>query len=99
VAYTSPQNKAMVALFKTLPYKVKTTFDGDSLMLRCRFDELAEGPTTMKWLMRRASDWVACCLQICLEGVSPILWGCADRWSGPSPEEKRVPRKSRKKKF
>jgi len=44
VAYTSPQNKAMISLFKTLPYKVKTSFDGDSLMLKCRFDELAESP-------------------------------------------------------
>ena len=44
VAYTSPQNKAMIGLFKTLPYKVKTSFDGDSLMLKCRFDELAEPP-------------------------------------------------------
>ena len=44
VAYTSPQNKAMIALFKTLPYKVKTSFDGDSLMLKCRFDELADRP-------------------------------------------------------
>ncbi|BBO91476.1 bifunctional acetyl-CoA hydrolase/transferase family protein/GNAT family N-acetyltransferase [Desulfosarcina ovata] len=42
VAYTAPQNKAMVALFKTLPYKVKTTFDGESLMLKCRFDEMAD---------------------------------------------------------
>jgi acyl-CoA hydrolase/GNAT superfamily N-acetyltransferase len=42
VAYTSPQNKAMIALFKTLPYKVKTTFDGDSLKLNCRFDEMVE---------------------------------------------------------
>ncbi len=42
VAYTSPQNKGMIALFKTLPYKVKTSFDGDSLMLKCRFDELAD---------------------------------------------------------
>jgi acyl-CoA hydrolase/GNAT superfamily N-acetyltransferase len=42
VAYTSPSNRAMIALFKTLPYKVKTSFDGDSLMLTCRFDELAE---------------------------------------------------------
>ncbi|HSO21151.1 MAG TPA: GNAT family N-acetyltransferase, partial [Desulfosarcina sp.] len=40
VAYTAPQNKAMIALFKTLPYKVKTSFDGDSLMLKCRFDEM-----------------------------------------------------------
>jgi acyl-CoA hydrolase len=44
VAYTSPQNRAMIALFKTLPYKVKTSFDGDSLKLNCRFDELAETP-------------------------------------------------------
>jgi len=42
VAYTAPQNKAMVALFKTLPYKIKTVFDGESLKLTCRFDELAD---------------------------------------------------------
>ena len=42
IAYTSPKNKAMVNLFKTLPYKVKTSFDGESLMLKCRFDEMAE---------------------------------------------------------
>ena len=44
MAYTSPRNSAMIALFKTLPYQVKTSFDGDSLMLKCRFDELAETP-------------------------------------------------------
>lgn len=42
VAYTSPQNKAMVALFNTLPYKVKTTYDGETLSLSCRFDELRD---------------------------------------------------------
>jgi acyl-CoA hydrolase/GNAT superfamily N-acetyltransferase len=42
VAYTAPQNKAMIALFKTLPYHIKTVFDGDSLKLTCRFDELAD---------------------------------------------------------
>jgi acyl-CoA hydrolase/RimJ/RimL family protein N-acetyltransferase len=42
VAYTSPKNKAMINLFKTLPYKVRTSFDGESLMLKCRFDEMAE---------------------------------------------------------
>jgi GNAT superfamily N-acetyltransferase len=42
IAYTSPKNKAMTNLFKTLPYKVKTSFDGESLMLKCRFDEMAE---------------------------------------------------------
>jgi hypothetical protein len=33
----------MISLFKTLPYKVKTSFDGESLTLVCRFDEMAEG--------------------------------------------------------
>ncbi|MGD8703521.1 MAG: GNAT family N-acetyltransferase, partial [Desulfosarcina sp.] len=41
VAYTSPRNKAMISLFKTLPYRIKTSFDGESLKLECRFDELA----------------------------------------------------------
>ena len=39
VAYTSPQNQGMIRLFKTLPYKVRNTFDGDMLQLSCRFDE------------------------------------------------------------
>lgn len=38
IAYTNPQNKGMVNLFKTLPYKVHTTFDSDVLVLTCRFD-------------------------------------------------------------
>ena len=42
VAYTSTKNKAMVNLFKTLPYKVKTSFEGDTFSLSCRFDEIAE---------------------------------------------------------
>jgi acyl-CoA hydrolase/GNAT superfamily N-acetyltransferase len=42
VAYTSPRNKAMIALFKTLPYKVKTSFDGEALSLSCKFDQLAD---------------------------------------------------------
>jgi acyl-CoA hydrolase/RimJ/RimL family protein N-acetyltransferase len=41
VAYTSPQNKAMIALFKTLPYKTTTSFDGEALCLGCKFDTLA----------------------------------------------------------
>ncbi len=40
IAYTSPQNQAMISLFKSLPYKTKTFFDGDVLSLSCRFDEL-----------------------------------------------------------
>ncbi len=43
IAYTSPHNKGMISLFKTLPYKVTTSFDGESLTLTCRFDEMAEG--------------------------------------------------------
>ncbi|MCF8078876.1 MAG: GNAT family N-acetyltransferase [Desulfobacterales bacterium] len=41
IAYTSPQNKKMINLFKTLPYKVKTSHDTEELTLSCRFDELA----------------------------------------------------------
>jgi RimJ/RimL family protein N-acetyltransferase len=41
VAYTSPQNRGMVKLFKQLPYKVNTFFDGDILILKCKFDEPA----------------------------------------------------------
>jgi len=30
----------MVRLFKTLPYKVSTVYDGDVIELSCRFDEI-----------------------------------------------------------
>ena len=40
IAYTAPHNRAMVGLFKTLPYQVKTTFEDDALKLACKFDEL-----------------------------------------------------------
>ena len=40
VAYTAPHNKAMVNLFKTLPYKVQVSFEDDSIKLRCKFDEI-----------------------------------------------------------
>ena len=46
IAYTSPHNKGMISLFKTLPYKVNTSFDGESLTLVCRFDEMADGKGT-----------------------------------------------------
>jgi GNAT superfamily N-acetyltransferase len=42
LAYTAPHNKAMIGLFRTLPYKVKSFYDGDGITLRCRFDELAD---------------------------------------------------------
>ncbi len=40
MAYTSPQNEGMIRLFKTLPFKTKTTFEDGMLVLRCRFDEV-----------------------------------------------------------
>jgi RimJ/RimL family protein N-acetyltransferase len=42
VAYSAPHNKAMIDLFKTLPYKVKTTFEDEVLCLTCKFDELKD---------------------------------------------------------
>ncbi len=39
-AYTSPSNRGMINLFKTLPYKVKSVFEDDMVLLSCRFDEL-----------------------------------------------------------
>ena len=39
MAYTSAQNRGMIKLFKTLPYKSDSFFDGELLQLRCRFDE------------------------------------------------------------
>jgi acyl-CoA hydrolase/RimJ/RimL family protein N-acetyltransferase len=41
-AYTSPHNQAMIQLFRTLPYKIQTYFDGMALSLSCRFDELRD---------------------------------------------------------
>jgi acyl-CoA hydrolase/RimJ/RimL family protein N-acetyltransferase len=42
VAYSAPHNKAMIDLFKTLPYEVKTTFEDGVLCLTCQFDELKD---------------------------------------------------------
>ncbi|MCU0572908.1 MAG: GNAT family N-acetyltransferase [Syntrophobacteraceae bacterium] len=39
VAYTSINNKPMIGLFKTLPYKVKMSAEDDMVDLVCRFDE------------------------------------------------------------
>ncbi|MFH1974532.1 MAG: GNAT family N-acetyltransferase [Pseudomonadota bacterium] len=38
-AYTSPGNQGMIKLFKSLPYKIRTTFEEDMVVLICRFDE------------------------------------------------------------
>jgi acyl-CoA hydrolase/GNAT superfamily N-acetyltransferase len=40
MAYTLPRNRGMVRLFKTLPFKVSTVYDGDVIELNCRFDEI-----------------------------------------------------------
>ncbi|RLC03340.1 MAG: acetyl-CoA hydrolase [Deltaproteobacteria bacterium] len=39
-AVTSPTNRGMIKLFKTLPYKVKTVFEEDMVVLSCKFNEL-----------------------------------------------------------
>ena len=39
-AYTIPQNEGMIKLFSSLPFQVKTFYDGEMLKLSCRFDEL-----------------------------------------------------------
>jgi len=39
IAYTSPTNRGMINLFKTIPYKTRTTYDSDMLEMKCRFDE------------------------------------------------------------
>ncbi len=43
VAYTAPHNQGMIKLFKKLPYKIKTAFDGEALSLSCKFDEVRNG--------------------------------------------------------
>ncbi len=40
VAYILPGNQGMIMLFKSLPYKVRTFYDGDVVEMRCRFDEV-----------------------------------------------------------
>ncbi len=40
-AYTTPQNVAMIRLFKTLPYRISTAFETDVIKLSCRFDQLS----------------------------------------------------------
>ncbi len=39
MAFTSPQNRGMINLFKTLPYKVDSFFDGELLKLSCKLDQ------------------------------------------------------------
>jgi len=39
-AYTLPRNQGMIKLFKSLPYKVHTVYDGEVLELTCMFNEI-----------------------------------------------------------
>lgn len=39
IAYTSAQNRGMIKLFKSLPYKVDSFFDGEMLKLSCKFNQ------------------------------------------------------------
>jgi acyl-CoA hydrolase/RimJ/RimL family protein N-acetyltransferase len=39
VAYTIPSNQGMIKLFKKLPYRVRSAYDGEVLTLKARFDE------------------------------------------------------------
>ena len=40
-AYTSPQNAAMIGLFKALPYRINTALETGVIKLSCRFDALS----------------------------------------------------------
>lgn len=42
VAYTSPQNRGMIKLFKNLPYAANSEYDEDMLILSCLFSEPKE---------------------------------------------------------
>jgi acyl-CoA hydrolase/GNAT superfamily N-acetyltransferase len=46
VAYTAPGNQGMIKLFQKLPYKIRTSFDGEFLTLTCRFDEPLDKPAS-----------------------------------------------------
>jgi acyl-CoA hydrolase/GNAT superfamily N-acetyltransferase len=40
MAYTLPRNQGMIKLFKSLPYKTETVYDGEVVELTCMFDQL-----------------------------------------------------------
>jgi len=43
IAYTSPQNKGMIRLFKKLPFQVNSEYEDDMLILSCLFSQPAKG--------------------------------------------------------
>lgn len=40
-ACTSPGNQAMIRVFRSLPYKIRTSYEDDMIVLSCKFDEPA----------------------------------------------------------
>jgi acyl-CoA hydrolase/RimJ/RimL family protein N-acetyltransferase len=42
-AYTLPNNRGMIKLFKKLPYPTKTTFEDNTVVLKCHFGEPDQG--------------------------------------------------------
>jgi acyl-CoA hydrolase/RimJ/RimL family protein N-acetyltransferase len=48
VAYVLPTNKSMINLFKKLPYKIKTRFEDDMLVLTCDFEQPLINPPSAK---------------------------------------------------
>jgi L-amino acid N-acyltransferase YncA len=40
VAYTMPRNQGLIKLFKSLPYKSRTVYDGEIVELTCMFNEI-----------------------------------------------------------
>ncbi len=45
VAYTAHENRHMIDLFKSLPYRIRTSCEKGVLRLSCRFDEFREEST------------------------------------------------------
>ena len=42
-AYTLPNNRGMIKLFKKLPYQTETTFEDNTVVLTCNFGEPDQG--------------------------------------------------------
>lgn len=40
MAYTLPRNQGMIKLFKSMPYKTKTVYDGEIIELTCMFEAM-----------------------------------------------------------
>jgi len=53
MAYTHPANRGMIALFKKLPYKVHSAYDGEVITLTARFDQPTEPAERPPAAMRR----------------------------------------------